>query len=82
MSVSQERFEALVKAAAANHGKVLKVTVEGFGFILRLDARRVPYNVQAHWDQATDNWTGHDPYRGGMTLHQVVREVAEALSKE
>ena len=55
------------------------MTVDGFSFTLRLKARRVPYDVWAHYDPATDTWKGHDPYPGGMTLHQVVGEVSRAM---
>ncbi len=79
MYISEERFEYLVRAAAAQHSKVTGVAVDGFSFTLRLKARRVPYDVWAHYDSATDSWSGHDPYRGGMTLHLVVGEVSRAI---
>jgi hypothetical protein len=78
MSVSLEKFEALVKAAVVDDPKVPKVAVTGYTVVLTLKARRVPYDVWARYDPATDTWTGHNPYRDGMTLHKVVDEVRAA----
>ena len=78
MYISQERFEHLVHAAAAEHPKVLKVIVEGFGFILRLDARRTPYHVKSL--RPGDRYPDHSqPVPGGMTLPQVVDEISRAM---
>ncbi len=79
MYVSEERFEHLVKAAAAEHSKITKVTVAGLSFTLRLKAQRVPYDVWARYDWATGTWEGHDPYPGGMTLRLVIDEVSRAM---
>lgn len=78
MSVSQQRFESLVQAAAANHSKIVKVAITGFGFVLTLKSRRYEYDVRATYDPATDSWVGVDPYRGG-TLPAIVDEIARTL---
>lgn len=80
MSISQKRFEALVEAAAANHHKVVKAAVTGFGFVLTLASRRYRYDVHAVYDPAADSWTGVDPYRGG-TLPAIINEIARAMKK-
>lgn len=80
MSVSEERFESLVQAAAANHHKIVKVAVTGFGFVLTLTSRRYEYDVRAVYDPATDSWTGVDPYRGG-TLPAIVNEIARMIKE-
>lgn len=78
MYISEERFEHLVRAAAAQHSRVTKVTVDGFSFTLRMKARRVPYDLVVHYDSATDTWSGHG-YPGGMTLRLVIGEVTRAM---
>jgi hypothetical protein len=80
MGISQESFAALVEAAAANRGKVVKVTVDGFGFVLKLASRRSTYDVRAFYDAATNSWTMIDPYKGG-TLPSIVSEIARAMKR-
>ncbi len=80
MTISQETFQSLAEAAAANRGKIVKVAVQGFGFVLTLKSRRYQYDVSAWYDPATDHWTGVDPYRGG-TLPSVINEIARAMKK-
>jgi len=80
MSISQERFEALVRAAAANRGKVVEVAVDGFGFVLTLASKRSQYVVRAFYDRATDSWTSVDPYRGG-TVSSIIAEVARGMKR-
>lgn len=80
MSVSQDTFKALVEAAAANRGKIVKVAVTGFGFVLTLAARRSRYDVSAHYDPATDQWSGVDPYGGG-TLSSIIGEISREMKK-
>jgi hypothetical protein len=80
MSVSQERFESLVQAAAANHHKIVNVAVAGFGFVLTLASRRYEYDLRVVYDPATDSWTGLDPYRGG-TLPAIINEIARMMKE-
>jgi hypothetical protein len=80
MSVSEERFESLVQAAAANHCKIVKVAATGFGFVLTLRSRRYEYDVYAAYDPATDSWTGIDPYQGG-TLPAIINEIARTMKE-
>lgn len=80
MGISPERFAALVEAAAANHHKVVKVAVTGFGFVLTLKSRRYRYDVQAAYDPVADSWIGVDPYRGG-TLPAIISEIARGMKE-
>jgi hypothetical protein len=81
VAVSEKQFAELVEAAASNRGKVTKVAVSGFGFVLTLRARRLRYDVRAHYDPLTDSWTGTDPYRGG-TLPSVVNEIWRSIPRQ
>lgn len=78
MSVSQERFDAIVRAVTANQSKIVRVRVFEFGFALTLKSRRYEYDVGAHYDPARDHWTGYDPYRGS-TIQWVINQVDQRM---
>src|SRR3954451_14674847 len=80
MSVSPERFESLVRAAAAKHEKVVGVAVNGFYFRLKLKARRMTYEVDARYDPATNTWVRTDPHMGN-TIRFVTEEVHRAINQ-
>lgn len=79
MYVSQEKFEAIVKAAVADKAKVLEVNVTEYGVKLKFDAKRVPYWVSAYYDWQNDSWTGSGEYPGGMTLQRIVNEISRMI---
>lgn len=80
MSVSQERFEAIVRAVTADQSKIVKVEIYEFGFTLTLKARRYEHDVHVTYDPVRDHWTGVDPYGGG-TLRWVINEIARKMKE-
>lgn len=81
MSVSPERFEALVRAAAANRQKVVGVAVNGYNFTLKLKARRMTYEVLGQYDPETDHWVGTDAHMGN-TIRFVIDDIAKAIKED
>jgi hypothetical protein len=80
MSVSPERFESLVRAAAAKRHKVVGVAVNGYSFSLKLKAR-MTYEVIGRYDPETDHWVGIDRHMGN-TIRFVIDDIAEAIKED
>lgn len=81
MSISQEEFEAAVRAAKKD--LLMDVTVSGFEVHVAKKSRsgRSRYTLTAVYDPASDSWSGVDPYHG-TTLPALARELDRYLPRK